>query len=136
MCFTLTPGVVMFYELQMSLATSHQFQFTSADGLPIACTRWHNRNPPRGVIQIAHGMGSFAAQQYVLDHSDLIDGLILSGSGTLDGLARLVKLMPLERAICPGTHTVRLVEPRSDSCRCVYERPVVLRSTSARFDGI
>jgi hypothetical protein len=29
-------------------------------------------------------MGSFAAQQYVLDHSLEIDGLILSGSGALD----------------------------------------------------
>jgi len=151
----------------MSLVTSHQFQFASKeDGLQIACMRWNNRNPPRGIIQIAHGMGehigryqnfakefahagmvvcgndhrghgrtarspkdfgdfgaggfnllvedmvqlsdiakrenpgqplillghgmgSFAAQQYVLDHSDLIDGLVLSGSGVLDGLARL-----------------------------------------------
>src|SRR6266705_6232642 len=173
MCFTSTRGAVMFYELQMSLTTSRQFQFTSTDGLPIACLRWQNRNPPRGIIQIAHGMGehigryqdlaeelahaglvvygndhrghgrtaaspeqlgdfgpggfnllvadmvhlsqiarkenpdqpfilfghnvgSFAAQQYVLDHSDLIDGLILSGSGALDGHARLAKTTPLE----------------------------------------
>ena len=34
-------------------------------------------------------MGSFAAQQYVLDHSHEIDGLILSGSGALDGFAQL-----------------------------------------------
>ena len=166
----------MFHELQMSLATSHQFQFKSADGRQIICTRWHNRNPPRGVIQIAHGlgehigryqnlveelahaglvvygndhrghgrtalspeqlgdfgpggfnllvedmvhlshiareeypdqpfilfghsMGSFAAQQYVLDHSDLIDGLVLSGSGALDGLARLAITPPLEKIL-------------------------------------
>ena len=166
----------MFYELQMSLATSHQFQLKSADGLQIVYRRWHNRNPPRGVIQIAHGMGehigryqdlaeelahaglvvygndhrghgrtavspeqlgdfgpggfnllvedmvhlshiarkenpdqpfilfghslgSFAAQQYVLDHSDLIDGLILSGSGALDRLARLSKTTPLENLL-------------------------------------
>ena len=152
----------------MSFVTSHQFQFTSSDGLQIACTRWNNRNPPRGIIQIAHGMGehigryhnlieelvhagmvvygndhrghgrtasspkdfgdfgpggfnllvadmvrlsaiarkenpkqpfilfghsmgSFAAQQYALDYSDSIDGLVLSGSGTLDLLARLAK---------------------------------------------
>jgi alpha-beta hydrolase superfamily lysophospholipase len=138
---------------------------TSKDGLRIACARWSNRTPPRGLLQIAHGMGehigryqtlidelvhaglviygndhrghgrtarsqselgdfgpggfslmvedmvqlshlakgenpnqplilfghgmgSFAAQQYVLKHSDLIDGLILSGSGILDGLAQ------------------------------------------------
>jgi alpha-beta hydrolase superfamily lysophospholipase len=145
-----------------------QFQITSTDGLRIACACWRNRQPPRGLLQIAHGtgehigryntlveelvhaglvvygndhrghgrtarspkelgdfgpggfnlmvkdmvrlslkakeehpnqplillghsMGSFAAQQYVLDHSDLIDGLVLSGSGALDGLARLAK---------------------------------------------
>jgi alpha-beta hydrolase superfamily lysophospholipase len=146
----------------------HEFQFTSADGLKVACARWNNRKPGRGVIQIAHGlgehmgryqsliealvraglivyandhrghgktarsheesgdfgpggfnllvddmvqlseiiksentgqqlilfghsMGSFAAQQYVLDHSRLIDGLVLSGTGALDGLAHIAK---------------------------------------------
>jgi alpha-beta hydrolase superfamily lysophospholipase len=39
---------------------------------------------------LGHSMGSFAAQRYALDHSGDIDGLILSGSGALDGLARLV----------------------------------------------
>jgi len=139
---------------------------TSTDGLRIACARWSNRRPPRGLLQIVHGMGehigryqtfieelahaglvvygndhrghgrtarslgelgdfgpggfdllvkdmvrlslkakdenpnqplillghgtgSFAAQQYVFKHSDLIDGLVLSGSGILDGLAQL-----------------------------------------------
>jgi alpha-beta hydrolase superfamily lysophospholipase len=38
-------------------------------------------------ILLGHSMGSFAAQQYVLDRSREIDGLILSGSGVLDGLA-------------------------------------------------
>src|SRR5689334_5946601 len=147
---------------------------TSTDGLPIACARWRNRQPPRGVLQIAHGMGehigryqtlieewahvglviygndhrghgqtarspkelgdfgpggfnllvkdmvrlsvrakkenptqplillghsmgSFAAQQYVLEHSGLIDGLVLSGSGVLDGLARLAESAPTEQ---------------------------------------
>lgn len=145
---------------------STDFRLTSSDGLQIACTRWDAREPARGVIQIAHGMGehigrytcvidalvsagltvygndhrghgktapsrenlgdfgeggfdllvedmvrlsqiakqenrgrpfllmghsmgSFAAQEYVLDHSREIDGLILSGSGALDGLGRL-----------------------------------------------
>jgi alpha-beta hydrolase superfamily lysophospholipase len=160
----------------MSLLSTHQFQFTSSDGLKIACTRWNNRHAPRGVIQIAHGMGehigrysgliqalvhaglvvygndhrghgrtavhpeklgdfgpgefnllvedmihlsniarkenpdhplilfghglgSFAAQQFALDHSDSIGGLILSGSGALDGLARLAKKTPLEKIL-------------------------------------
>jgi len=143
-----------------------EFRFTSVDGLPIACARWNGRQPVRGVVQIAHGMGehigryvglietlvsarltvygndhrghghtapspahlgdfgdggfdllvedmvqlssiarqenpklpfillghsmgSFAAQQYALNHSLELDGLALSGSGALDGLARL-----------------------------------------------
>ena len=146
----------------------NHFEMTSTDGLRIACARWSNRTSPRGVLQIAHGMGehmgryqtlidelahaglvvygndhrghgrtarspeelgdfgpggfnllvedmvrlslrakeenpkqpfillghsmgSFAAQQYVLGHSQLIDGLVLSGSGALDGLARLAR---------------------------------------------
>ena len=150
---------------------SSEFQFTSTDGLPIACARWDGRGQVRGVIQIAHGMGehigrygdlvkvltsagftlygndhrghgrtassdaqfgdfgdggfdllvedmvrlssiarqenrgkpfillghslgSFAAQQYVLDHSMEIDGLILSGSGALDGLWSLKTSAP------------------------------------------
>ncbi len=44
-------------------------------------------------------MGSFATQQYVLDHSREIDGLILSGSGALDGLARLVSEAPAGKNI-------------------------------------
>jgi len=35
----------------------HDFQFTSEDGLQIACSRWQNDGPSRGIIQIAHGMG-------------------------------------------------------------------------------
>ena len=50
--------------------------------------------PAQPLILLGHSMGSFAAQQYVLDHSREIDGLILSGSGALDGLARLVSAAP------------------------------------------
>jgi alpha-beta hydrolase superfamily lysophospholipase len=47
--------------------------------------------PDKSLFLLGHGMGSFAAQQYMLDHSDEIDGLILSGSGALDGVARLAR---------------------------------------------
>jgi alpha-beta hydrolase superfamily lysophospholipase len=56
-----------------------------------------NRNLP--FILLGHSMGSFAAQQYVLDHSREIDGLILSGSGALEGLARLASSAPPGRNI-------------------------------------
>ena len=46
------------------------------------------------LILLGHSMGSFAAQQYVLDHSREIDGLVLSGSGVLDGLAQLASSAP------------------------------------------
>jgi alpha-beta hydrolase superfamily lysophospholipase len=46
-------------------------------------------NPGKQFILFGHSMGSFAAQQYVLDHSHLIDGLVLSGSGILDGVLKL-----------------------------------------------
>jgi len=42
-------------------------------------------------ILLGHSMGSFAAQQFVLDHSHSIDGLALSGSGALDGLAHVAQ---------------------------------------------
>ncbi len=45
-------------------------------------------NPGQPLVLLGHSIGSFAAQQYVLDYSQEIDGLVLSGSGALDGLAR------------------------------------------------
>jgi alpha-beta hydrolase superfamily lysophospholipase len=51
-------------------------------------------NPGAPFMLLGHSMGSFAAQQFVLDHSRGIDGLILSGSGALDGLARLAATAP------------------------------------------
>ncbi len=41
------------------------------------------------VILLGHSMGSFAAQVYALDHSDLIDGLVLSGSTAFDEFAKV-----------------------------------------------
>lgn len=50
--------------------------------------------PDTPFILLGHSMGSFAAQQYVLNHSREIDGLALSGSGALDGIARLASAAP------------------------------------------
>jgi alpha-beta hydrolase superfamily lysophospholipase len=47
-----------------------------------------DENPDLPLLLLGHDMGSFAAQRYVIDHSHEIDGLILSGSGVLEGLAR------------------------------------------------
>jgi alpha-beta hydrolase superfamily lysophospholipase len=57
-----------------------------------------SENSEKPFFLFGHSMGSFAAQQYVLDCSGDIDGLILSGSGALDGLAAVA------RAALPGTN--------------------------------
>jgi alpha-beta hydrolase superfamily lysophospholipase len=36
------------------------------------------------MVLLGHSMGSFAAQLYILDHSELLDGVALSGSTALD----------------------------------------------------
>jgi alpha-beta hydrolase superfamily lysophospholipase len=56
-------------------------------------------NPGVPFILLGHSMGSFAAQQYALDRSREIDGLILSGSGALDGFARLASSAPAGKNI-------------------------------------
>jgi len=53
--------------------------------------------PDLPIFVLGHSMGSFAAQQYVLDHSGEIDGLVLSGSGALDRLARSASFAPPEK---------------------------------------
>src|SRR4029077_20553326 len=56
-----------------------------------------NEHPGKPYLLLGHSMGSFAAQQFVLDHSHSIDGLALSGSGVLDGLVRVAQSMsPVE----------------------------------------
>jgi alpha-beta hydrolase superfamily lysophospholipase len=52
-------------------------------------------NPDLPLLLLGHDMGSFAAQRYVIDRSHEIDGLILSGSGVLDGLVRTALLAPV-----------------------------------------
>jgi alpha-beta hydrolase superfamily lysophospholipase len=48
-------------------------------------------NPGKPLILLGHSMGSFAAQLFTIDHSRDIAGLVLSGSGVLDGLVQLAK---------------------------------------------
>src|SRR5262249_5021138 len=50
-----------------------------------------HEHPGKPYILLGHSMGSFAAQQFILDYSHSIDGLALSGSGTLDGLVHLAQ---------------------------------------------
>ncbi|MFC6014365.1 alpha/beta fold hydrolase [Nocardia lasii] len=44
------------------------------------------RHPGLPVTLIGHSLGSFATQQYLLDHSELVDQVVLSGTTAVDGL--------------------------------------------------
>ena len=69
------------------------------------------KNPDKPLVLLGHSMGSFAAPQYVLEHSREIDGLILSGSGALDGLALLAASAP------PGSNILNApFEPARSPC--------------------
>lgn len=43
------------------------------------------KNPELAIYLFSHSMGSFAAQRYIMDYRDKIDGLILSGSNGEQG---------------------------------------------------
>ena len=57
-----------------AVSSAVEFQFTSTDGLRIACTRWDCRGPVRGIVQIAHGLG-----EHIGRYLGLIDCLVRSG---------------------------------------------------------
>jgi len=58
----------------MQSLTCKQFEMTSTDGLRISCARWSNRKPPRGLLQIVHGMG-----EHIGRHQTLIEELVHAG---------------------------------------------------------
>lgn len=49
----------------------------------------HARSEHRGLplVVLGHSMGSFALQEYLLDHSNELDGAVLTGSSALDVIA-------------------------------------------------
>ena len=53
------------------MRTPERFQFTSGDGLSIACAKWGDHHEPRGVIQIAHGLG-----EHIGRYAELADLLV------------------------------------------------------------
>jgi alpha-beta hydrolase superfamily lysophospholipase len=54
------------------------------DDIDVLVERSHDRFPDLPVVLFGHSMGSFAAQQYMLDHSARIAGLVLSGTAAID----------------------------------------------------
>jgi alpha-beta hydrolase superfamily lysophospholipase len=56
------------------------------DDMAVLSRRIRAEHPTTKLVLMGHSMGSFAAQIYVAQHSDLIDGYVLSGSAALDRL--------------------------------------------------
>ncbi|MFT3803049.1 MAG: alpha/beta hydrolase [Burkholderiaceae bacterium] len=54
------------------------------DDMAIVSREIRRRHPGQSVLLFGHSMGSFAAQYYLLDHSDLIDALALCGTAAVD----------------------------------------------------
>jgi len=46
----------------------------------------HTEQPDLPLVVLAHSMGSFAVQQYLLDDSNQVDAVVLTGTAALDGL--------------------------------------------------
>jgi alpha-beta hydrolase superfamily lysophospholipase len=68
-------------------------------------------HPNKPYILLGHGMGSFAAQQFILDHSHSIEGLAISGSGALDGLARIAQ------SVLPGEDPMKQMNAAFEPAR-------------------
>lgn len=56
------------------------------DDMAVLSRLARDRNPGRKLFLLGHSLGSFALQIYLLSHSKLIDGAILSGSAAMDML--------------------------------------------------
>jgi len=72
-------------------------------------------HPGKAYILLGHSMGSFAAQQFVLDHSHSIDGLALSGSSTLDGLIRAAQ------SLSPDEDPMKLMNTEFEPARTPFD---------------
>ncbi len=58
-----------------------------ADDMAVLSKLIRRENPGQKIVLLGHSMGSFALQVYLLDHSRLIEGAVLSGSAAGDLLA-------------------------------------------------
>ncbi|MGV9709128.1 alpha/beta hydrolase [Gordonia sp. NPDC003424] len=56
------------------------------DDIGVVVDHARSETPDIPVVLIAHSMGSFAAQQFLLDNSEAVDAVVLSGTAALDGL--------------------------------------------------
>ena len=56
------------------------------DDVDLLVSRIRDEQPALPLALLAHSMGSFAVQQYLLDHSDRVDAVVLTGTTALDQL--------------------------------------------------
>ncbi len=73
------------------------------DDIDVLVEHAHDEHPDLPVVLFGHSMGSFAAQQYLLGHSDRIAGLVLSGTAAIDLLEPAMDLdAPMDLAAFNG----------------------------------
>jgi alpha-beta hydrolase superfamily lysophospholipase len=68
----------------------------SIDDIEVLLERLRADVPGVPVVLIGHSMGSFAVQQYLVDHSDHVDAVVLSGTAAADLLPALDLDAPLD----------------------------------------
>ncbi|MBA2625928.1 MAG: alpha/beta hydrolase [Acidimicrobiia bacterium] len=69
------------------------------DDIDVLLTLARSEQPDRPLVLLGHSMGSFAAQQYLVDHSESLDGVVLTGTAALDLLEPALDLdSPLDLA--------------------------------------
>ena len=69
------------------------------DDIDLLVSRIRAEQPGLPLVLLAHSMGSFAVQQYLLDHSDRIDAVVLTGTTALDQLEPALDLdQPIDLA--------------------------------------
>jgi alpha-beta hydrolase superfamily lysophospholipase len=69
------------------------------DDVDLLVSRIRDEQPGLPLVLVAHSMGSFAAQQYLLDHSDRVDAVVLTGTTALDQLEPAIDLdQPIDLA--------------------------------------
>jgi alpha-beta hydrolase superfamily lysophospholipase len=56
----------------------------TVEDLGVVASLARAEHPGLPLVLLAHSMGSFATQQYLLDHSDRVDAVALTGTGSLD----------------------------------------------------
>jgi len=68
--------------------------------IDLLVSRIHDEQPGLPLVLLAHSMGSFAVQQYLLDHSDRVDAVVLTGTTALDQLEPALDLdKPIDLAM-------------------------------------